>query len=74
MIKMKYRTATLTEMDASYSSPLQVDTSSGWVSLGDEGILEAAFPTIDPEEYVSIFLLIGEAANRIDETILGIIK
>ncbi len=53
-----FATATVGTLDASYGNPLAVDTSDGWVTLGFDGSLNAAFPETAIGD--SMFLFLGE--------------
>jgi MYXO-CTERM domain-containing protein len=68
-----YGTATLGELDASYYAGvnnLSVDTSHGWVSLGDGGEITVQFPVISTREGERMYLFLGDAGER-DETSAG---
>ena len=41
-----FTTASMGNLDSYFKSPPTVDTSKGWVALGDGGVLTAAFPTV----------------------------
>ncbi|MCD6303554.1 MAG: hypothetical protein J7M21_01160 [Planctomycetes bacterium] len=58
-----WQAVTLGTPDASYRpgrSNLSVDTSSGWLSLGDGGQIEVEFPLISIQPDETLYLLIGE--------------
>jgi len=70
-----FKAGTLSRRDASYTSTsLNPDSCTGWVSLGEEGLLEAAFQEVFLSEYDSLFLFIGEVGVGSGETILAILK
>jgi hypothetical protein len=67
-------TATLTICDADFSVPpysLAVDTSDGWVTLGDNGSLSVAFP----ETMIGsgLWLFLGEAGPNTTEQISAMV-
>ncbi|UCG49205.1 MAG: hypothetical protein JSU94_05365 [Phycisphaerales bacterium] len=41
-----FTTASMGNLDSYFKSPPTVDTSKGWVTLGDGGVLKAKFPTV----------------------------
>jgi len=62
-----YGSATLGELDASYLAGvgnLSVDTSHGWVSLGDGGEITVQFPVISTCEGERMYLFLGDAGER----------
>ena len=69
-----FKVGTLSKHDASYTSISNPDNCTGWVSLGEEGLLEAIFQEVFLSEYDSLFLFIGEVGVGSGETILAILK
>ena len=60
-------TATLTAPDALYLAGyenLSVDTSHGWVSLGDGGLINVTFPLISVGPTETMYLFIGDVGLR----------
>ncbi|MCL5282311.1 MAG: hypothetical protein M1376_20690 [Planctomycetes bacterium] len=58
-----FATATIRARDASYDGfALAVDTSDGWVTLGDGGMLTAAFPQTTLTSS-GMYLFVGEVGN-----------
>lgn len=67
--------ATLAICDADFSVvpyPLAVDTSSGWVTLGDGGSLTAAFPQTTIGQH--LWLFVGEVGPHTTEQLLTTVE
>lgn len=62
---INFATATIQVRDGSFANPLAVGTSSGWVTLGDNGSLTAAFP--DTEIGQGLWLFVGEVGTETTE-------
>jgi hypothetical protein len=62
-----FATATLGSRDAHFANPLAVDTSGGWVTLGDNGSLTAAFSQTAIGD--GLWLFIGEVGLSTTEAV-----
>jgi hypothetical protein len=65
--RIDFSLATLSLLDAYYDSGLDPDTSTGWLSLGDKGILYAHFDLNSVDLYPSLYLFIGEVGTGFEE-------
>jgi hypothetical protein len=70
---LDFATATLRVHDASYTD-LQRNRATGWVSIGDEGLLEAEFEPFSLDEFTTLYLLIGEVGIGSGEELLAILS
>jgi hypothetical protein len=61
--------ATLSTVDGNYrygAQPMTVNTSSGWVSLGDGGSLTASTVPVDLSFFPTLYLMVGEVGKQVE--------
>ena len=66
--------ATISVPDAHYEDGLDPEVCSGWLSLGDGGILYAHFGLKNVDTHPSMFLFIGEVGGGFEEQLEAVIK
>lgn len=62
--------ATLESGDGTYGEILDVDTSSGWISIGEQGAIDLKFPLTPIEPEGKVFLFLGEVGNGLGDKLI----
>jgi hypothetical protein len=66
--------ATISTLDAGFDDILEPDECSGWLSLGDRGILYAHFGLKNVDRYPTMYLFIGEVGTGFEEYLNAVVR
>lgn len=66
--------ATISALDGSFYDIVEPDECSGWLSLGDRGILYAHFGLKNVDRFPTMFLFIGEVGAGFEERLNAVVR